>query len=122
MIKTKGLTHIHLLVKDLERSLTFYTSVFGMEEKYRVGKKMVFLSTPGSQDLVTLHEDSAKTQLLGKNGGIEHFGFQLTKDMNLDEAVRIVERAGGKLLSRGEHAPGYRYAYVSDPDGYVMEL
>jgi len=122
MIKTKGLTHIHLLVKDLERSLKFYKSVFGMEEKYRVGKKMVFLSTPGSQDLITLHEDSAKTQLLGKSGGIEHFGFQLTRDMNLNEAVNIVERAGGKLLSRGEHAPGYPYAYVSDPDGYMIEL
>ena len=122
MIKTKGLTHIHLLVKDLERSLKFYKSVFGMDEKYRVGKKMVFLSTPGSRDLITIHEESAKTELLGKNGGIEHFGFQRTKDMNLDKAVHIVERAGGKLLSRGEHAPGYLYAYVSDPDGYVIEL
>ena len=122
MIKTKGLTHIHLLVKDLERSLKFYKSVFGMDEKYRVGKEMVFLSTPGSQDLITLHEEPAKTQLLGKNGGIEHFGFQRTKDMNLDEAVHIVEQAGGKLLSRGEHAPGYLYAYMSDPDGYVFEL
>ena len=122
MIKTKGLTHIHLLVKDLERSLDFYKSVFGMEEKYRIGKNMVFLSTPGSQDLITLHEDSAKTQLLGRNGGIEHFGFQLTKDMNLDDAVNIVEQAGGKLLSRGEHAPGCPYAYVSDLDGYVIEL
>ena len=122
MIKTKGLTHIHFLVKDLERSLKFYKSVFGMAEKYRVGKKMVFLSTPGSQDLITLHEESAKTELLGKSGGIEHFGFQRTKDMNLDEAVHIVEQAGGKLLSRGEHASGYPYAYVSDPDGYVIEL
>jgi len=122
MIKTKGLTHIHLLVKDLEGSLTFYKSVFGMEEKYRVGKKMVFLSTPGSQDLITLHEESVKTQLIGKKGGIEHFGFERTKDMNLDEAINIVERAGGKLLSRGEHAPGHPYAYVSDPDGYVIEL
>ena len=33
MIKTQGLTHIHLVVRDLNRSLRFYTAVFGMEER-----------------------------------------------------------------------------------------
>ena len=122
MIKAKGLMHIHLLVKDLGRSLKFYKSVFGMEEKYRIGKDMVFLSTPGSSDLITLHEDPAKPELLGKSGGIEHFGFQLAENTNLDEAIHEVKRAGGKLLSRGDHGGKHPYAYVSDPDGYVIEL
>ena len=30
MIKTCGLTHIHLVVKDIQRSLDFYKTVFGM--------------------------------------------------------------------------------------------
>ena len=33
MIKTQGLTHIHLVVGDLDRSLAFYKNVFGLEEK-----------------------------------------------------------------------------------------
>jgi predicted enzyme related to lactoylglutathione lyase len=41
---------------------------------------------------------------------------------DLDEAVREVERAGGRVVERGEHAPGYPYAYLADPDGYVFEL
>ena len=41
---------------------------------------------------------------------------------NLDEIVRQVVHAGGKLQSRGEHAPGAPYAYLTDPDGYVIEL
>ncbi len=32
MIKTEGLTHIQLVVADLDRSLRFYKQVFGMEE------------------------------------------------------------------------------------------
>ena len=45
MIGTLGLTHIHLMVRDLERSLTFYKRVFGLEERFREGRHMVFLSS-----------------------------------------------------------------------------
>lgn len=34
----------------------------------------------------------------------------------------IVIDAGGALIDKGEHAPGIPYAYVSDPDGYVIEI
>jgi catechol 2,3-dioxygenase-like lactoylglutathione lyase family enzyme len=37
MIRTRGLTHIHLMVRDLDRSLTFYQRVFGLEERFREG-------------------------------------------------------------------------------------
>jgi catechol 2,3-dioxygenase-like lactoylglutathione lyase family enzyme len=35
MIKTRGLTHINLAVKDPDRSLKFYAQVFGVKEYYR---------------------------------------------------------------------------------------
>jgi catechol 2,3-dioxygenase-like lactoylglutathione lyase family enzyme len=69
MIRTQGLTHIHLVVRDLERSLRFYVAVSGMKERFRDGPKMVFLNTPGSQDLITLNEDPAEARLAGVNGG-----------------------------------------------------
>jgi len=122
MIRTRGLYHLHLVVRDLERSLRFYQSVFGMEEQFRAGPKMVFLRTPGSQDLITLNEDPAEAELAGVNGGVAHFGFALDDGADLDAAIREVESAGGKLLRRGERGPNERYAYVSDPDGYVIEL
>jgi catechol 2,3-dioxygenase-like lactoylglutathione lyase family enzyme len=122
MIRTQGLTHIHLVVRDLDRSLRFYQSVFGMEERFRDGPKMIFLNTPGSQDLITLNEDPAEAQLAGVNGGVAHFGFRLANSTDLDTAIAEIEAAGGKLIRRGEHAPGVRFAYVEDPDGYVIEL
>jgi catechol 2,3-dioxygenase-like lactoylglutathione lyase family enzyme len=33
-----------------------------------------------------------------------------------------VVAAGGHLVERGEHTPGVPYAYVEDPDGYLIEL
>ena len=120
MVRTKGLYHIHLIVRNMKRSLRFYRSVFGMEEQFRAGKDMVFLNTPGSKDLITLHEDPDASDIAGTSGGIAHFGFALKGD--LDAAIEEVRNAGGKLLARGEHSPGTPYAYVADPDGYIIEL
>jgi catechol 2,3-dioxygenase-like lactoylglutathione lyase family enzyme len=122
MVRTQGLTHIHLLVRDLNRSLRFYQGVFGLEEQFREGASMVFLRTPGRQDTVTLNEDAEQADLVGQRGGIAHFGFRLVSRGDLDTAIRDVERAGGRVIERGEHRPGHPFAYVSDPDGYVIEL
>jgi catechol 2,3-dioxygenase-like lactoylglutathione lyase family enzyme len=121
MIRTKGLTHIHLIVRDMKRSLRFYKAVFGMQMCFKESTKLVFLNTPGSKDLIALHEDPDMADVAGTSGGISHFGFELVKT-NLDNAIKEVEKAGGKLLERDEHAPGVPYAYVADPDGYVIEL
>ena len=120
MIETQGLTHIHLRVADLERSLRFYQEVFGMEEMFREDD-LVLLRTPGSADTITLnpYDDEG---LAGQSGGIEHFGFRLAEGVSIDDAVTAVEAAGGKLLRRGEHAPGVPFAYLADPDGYVIEF
>lgn len=122
MIRTEGLTHIHLAVRDLGRSLRFYQEAFGMEERFRVGSNMVFLSTPGSRDLITLNHDQGELRNAGKSGGIAHFGFRLVDRSELDSAIKEVESAGGKLVSRSRPSGGRPYAYVADPDGYLIEL
>ena len=97
MIKTQGLTHIHLVVRDLRKSMRFYENVFGLEERFRDGPNMVFLNTPGSADLITLNEDPEKEMNAGQSGGIAHFGFRLENKDELDEAISEAERFGGKL-------------------------
>ena len=121
-MRTQGLTHIHLMVRDLERALTFYTRVFALKEEFREGPSMVFLNTPGRDDMVTLNEDPRGAAMAGVNGGIHHFGFRLGEGGDIEAAIREVEAAGGTLVRRGEHAPGVPFAYVRDPDGYVIEL
>ncbi len=121
MVKTEGLTHIHVAVRDLDRSLAFYQSVFGMEEVFRDGE-LVFLTTPGASDSITLNPGEDEREHAGTSGGVRHFGFRLRDGESLDEALAAVEEAGGRLVHRGEHAPGIKFAYVEDPDGYVIEL
>jgi catechol 2,3-dioxygenase-like lactoylglutathione lyase family enzyme len=121
MIKTCGLTHLHLVVKDLQRSLDFYKSVFGMEESFRASDSLVFLNTPGSNDAIALHQAEGDVQT-GSSGGILHFGFKLENRADLESAISEVVAAGGALKKRGEFRPGMPFAYVSDPDGYEIEL
>jgi lactoylglutathione lyase len=116
MVKASKLYHINLNVSDIERSVRFYQQAFGLAEDFRQGPRMVFLSPQGTDDVITLHQTEPVGPL-----GVAHFGFQIEGGV-VDDAVAAAVAAGGKFLSKGAHAPGVLYAYVADPDGYVIEL
>lgn len=117
-----GMTHIHLWVSDMERSVGFYSSVFGMTERFRHGARLVSLSTPGAKDSISLNWDPADERPKGAMGTIAHFGFRPSDPGDLDRAVEEVLAAGGSLVERGQQGEGRQYAYVADPDGYLIEL
>ena len=118
MIKTYGLTHIALSVRDLERSLKFYQQVFGVVEVYR-GESFLQVQTPNSRDVIVFERKHSRA---GKAGGVVHFGFRLVDPRDIDKAAREVERAGGKIISRGEFCPGEPFLFAADPDGYEVEI
>ncbi|HKC23352.1 MAG TPA: VOC family protein [Thermoanaerobaculia bacterium] len=118
MVKTYGLTHIALTVKDKERAFAFYRDVFGAVEVFR-DEGSIQASTPGAKDVLAFEEGVGE---IGTSGGIAHFGFRLVSPRDIDAAVREAKRAGGRLLRRGEFSPGFPFAYVADPDGYEIEI
>lgn len=118
MVRTFGLTHLNLAVRDLERSVAFYTEAFGARE-YARSDGIAHLKGPGPHDILSLDGTGRDA---GVSGGIAHFGFRLMDPSDIDDAVDAVTSAGGRLLRRGEFAPGVPYAYVADPDGYEIEL
>ena len=119
MVRTYGLTHLALAVRDVERSLRFYQQVFGVEAYFREEGR-IHVKTPGCHDVITF--DETATAAAGTSGGIIHFGFRMHAPSDVDVAVREVEPAGGRILRRGEFSPGFPYAYVADPDGYEVEI
>ena len=117
-MRTHGLTHVSLAVRDPERSLRFYERVFGVREYYR-DNTSIQAQGPGPHDVLAFE---LSAQRIGERGGIDHFGFRLIDPADIDEAVRCALEAGGALLRRGEFAPGFPFAYIADPDGYEIEV
>lgn len=106
---------MHVAVSDLDRALRFYAGAFGAEESFRVDD-LVFVKLAGDAGVIALDarpEDRRNPS---------HIGLTLAEDEDLDAAIKAIERAGGRLLERSEHAPDLPYAYVADPDGNVFEL
>jgi catechol 2,3-dioxygenase-like lactoylglutathione lyase family enzyme len=119
MIRTYGLTHLALAVRDLDRASTFYRQVFGAVELYR-GDHFVQLQTPGTRDVLVF--ESGNQRAAGKSGGIAHFGFRLIDPDDIDAAAQAVRDAGGQVKDQGEFVPGEPYLFATDPDGYQIEI
>jgi catechol 2,3-dioxygenase-like lactoylglutathione lyase family enzyme len=118
MIKTYGLTHIALAVRDPQRSLRFYAAVLGAVPVWE-SEGFVQAQTPGSRDVLVFERAPRKA---GKSGGVAHFGFRLTTPSDIDAAIRAVRNAGGTITDHGEFVPGEPYLFARDPDGYEFEI
>jgi catechol 2,3-dioxygenase-like lactoylglutathione lyase family enzyme len=118
VIKTFGLTHLALGVKDVERSFQFYEEVFGMVAVYR-SEEFLQAQTPGARDVLVFEKSKSYR---GASGGIAHFGFRLTSPGDISAASSAVERAGGTVVEQGEFCPGEPYLFARDRDGYLIEI
>jgi catechol 2,3-dioxygenase-like lactoylglutathione lyase family enzyme len=117
-VRTYGLTHIALAVKDVKQAQSFYADVFGMVAIYE-DPNFVQMQTPGSRDVLVFEKSTTTT---GKSAGVKHFGFRLVDPGEIDNAAKAIEAAGGKIIDKGEFIPGEPYIFFRDPDGYEVEV
>ncbi len=118
MVKTYGLTHVALAVRNVQRAADFYQKVFGAVPVC-IQKDFIQLQTPGSRDVIVVERDRKRA---GKPGGVVHIGFRLTRAADIGTALTTVRRAGGTIISHGEWVPGEPYLFARDPDGHVLEI
>ena len=73
-IRTYGLTHIALAVRDPKRSFRFYKKVFDVVAVYE-DENFIQAQTAGSRDVLVFERTP---KLAGRAGGVVHFGFVLS--------------------------------------------
>lgn len=117
MIKTHGLTHVALAVRDPEASLAFYAKLFGVKEYFRDEGSIQALG-PGAHDVIAF-ERSDRSRA---RGGIDHIGFRLTDPRDIESAKREAEAIGAVIVDFGEFSPGYPFMHILDPDGNQIEI
>jgi lactoylglutathione lyase len=123
MIKVKKLLHTRYRVDDLERTVKFYRDVLGLDEvrrhKSARGSELVFLKTPGSEELIELCCFPAGGHVQVQPD-LTHLAFEVD---SLAEFGRHLVQLGMKY-SDGPHIDpdGGGIAFIDAPEGYEIEL
>lgn len=127
-IRPKKLGHLVLKVRDIHKSVKFYTDVVGLEVSDWIAENMVFLRCGVDHHdlaLFQLPKDSPHFNTLGKeNGpGLEHFSYEVENYAVLEEAVRMLQENGVEIVrGPGKHGPGENcFLVFKDPDGNFVE-
>jgi catechol 2,3-dioxygenase-like lactoylglutathione lyase family enzyme len=120
------LRHFAIVVRDQEKSATFYEKAFGMKRAgYEdLGWSSAQYMTDGVVNLALLHYRDATGSGLAdaKNYvGPHHFGFQVD---NLKDAQEQIEAAGGEFffdLGDDTEKDNFERKF-KDPDGIIIDI
>jgi glyoxylase I family protein len=119
-----GIDHVVLRVTNLERTLGFYVNVLGLHVE-RIFEKINLYQVRCGRNLIDI-QPLGPTESLAKpaDRGIEHLCLSIQGD--IDEVVEALRKAGVKIDMGPMEvygATGFGTSvYVSDPDGYSIEL
>lgn len=118
------LNHIVRFVSDLDRSLRFYTGVFGMEVIAREPRAdAAFLRLPRSgnhHDLGLFGIGGGKSPRRRPSVGLYHAAWQVDTIDELAEARKLLLEAGA-LVGESNHG-ATKSLYGADPDGNEFEV
>ena len=118
----KKLLHTRFRVTDLEKTISFYKDVLGLEEVRRhmsgSGSQLVFLKAPDSDEEIEICKfDESGPVVVGPD--LTHLAFEV-EDL---DAFAKKAAAKGYPLSDGPHSTGTgRIAFIDAPEGYEIEL
>jgi len=115
------LAHTMIRVRDLARTLDFYTGFLGLREVRRkaIGDEatLVFLTDDsGNYHIELTHNHGGQDYQLGDQFG--HLAFHVD---DLEPVVAEVERRGW-WYRRSKPTISSKYIFIKDPDGYDIEI
>jgi catechol 2,3-dioxygenase-like lactoylglutathione lyase family enzyme len=115
-----GLRHVALNVRNVRRSLAFYSDVLGMKLEWMPDEENAYLSS--GQDNLALHQLAEDSQP-GAVQTVHHIGFVVRHPKDVDEwADRIRGRGIPLAAEPNTHRDGARSFYFRDPDGLLIQL
>lgn len=108
--------HIHVGVKDLDKSVQFYSTLFGQKPTKLKGDYAKWML----EDPRVNFAISTRSQ----ESGVDHLGIQVENSQELDEITERLKRADLGVYDEGEVTCCYaesNKAWVQDPSGVAWE-
>jgi catechol 2,3-dioxygenase-like lactoylglutathione lyase family enzyme len=121
MLKTEGVLHFTIPVKDLARAEKFYTDILGLRAINR-NDHMVFMRA-GSDHVVLTYSENPIAPNVGDKHQI-HSAFRVSGPA-YDEALKFLAGKGVRVFKQEDRGQGTfqgRSAYFHDPDRNVIEI
>ena len=118
------LAHVVFYVRDLDRSVEFYTRVVGLDVKGHIFHDMAAILTGGSthHELLLIEVGEAQGPLHGRRVGLYHVGWKVGDSLaDLQAAYQRIIDAGYQLDGMSDHTVS-KSLYLKDPDGNEIEL
>lgn len=115
-----GIRHVALNVRDVQRSIQFYSNILGMELEWMPDPDNAYLTS--GQDNLALHklpEGVAPTA----NQLVHHIGIVVRQPEDVDKWAERLRSHGISLAQEPKtHRDGARSFYFHDPDGLLIQL
>jgi lactoylglutathione lyase len=119
------LIHSMIRVLDLERSLRFYQQGFGLQESHRLEFptfKLVYLRDADSGSEIELTWNQGQAEPYTHGSGYGHVAF-CVEDIAAHRAdMQRLGYAPGDIKSLAAPNGSARFYFVTDPDGYKVEV
>ena len=111
---------VSLTVKDLDRSLAFYTTVLGFDaDTPKDGASA--LRAPGGRVLIELHERKDAIAKPRRSAGLFHFAILVPSRAALGRSLRRLAEKRWPLSGASDHLVS-EALYLDDPDGLGIEI
>ncbi len=118
------LGHVVFYVRDLERSVHFYTRAVGLDIKGRLfnGRAAVLSGGRTHHELLLIEVGEAPCPPTGKRIGLYHVGWKVGDSLQALRQVRdALVDAGYSIEGMADHTVS-QSLYLHDPDGNEIEL
>lgn len=116
-----GINHITIRVNDINRAEEFYGDILGFELVRKMGQSMAVYQV-GDEDTLVLVEAETSYDPSSRDYRVDHFGFYLDSEEEVDEIANYFREHEVSILSGPANRKRGRFVFISDPDGNMIEF